>query len=170
VSLLAEIPWARRVWALPFLCALAHSERYAKECGKRHKPLTEWAGQLLLLVRRWCPEREIVAVADGGYASLKLLDRCRKLREPITFITRLRLDAALYEPAPPRRPGQRGRPRLKGERLANLSVVAEDPDAGWEPITRSPAGTAASSASWRCSAGRQSGTAQGCLSCPYVGY
>jgi hypothetical protein len=75
-----------------------------------------------------------VAVADGGYGSLKLLDRCRKLREPITFITRLRLDAALYEPAPPRRPGQIGRPRLKGERLANLSVVAGDPDAGWEPI------------------------------------
>jgi hypothetical protein len=52
VSLLAEVPWARRVWALPFLCAPAHSERYAKECGKRHKPLTEWAGQLLVLVRR----------------------------------------------------------------------------------------------------------------------
>ncbi len=77
-----------------------------------------------------------MAVADGGYASLKLLDRCRKLREPITFITRLRLDAALYEPAPPRRrPGQIGRPRLKGERLANLSVVAEDPNAEWKPIT-----------------------------------
>lgn len=136
VSLLAEIPWARWVWALPFLSALAHSERYAKECGKRHKPLTEWVGQLLLLVRRWCPEREIVAVADGGYASLKLLDRCRRLKKkPITFITRLRLDAALYESAPPRRPGQIGRPRLKGERLANLSVVAEDPDADWEPIT-----------------------------------
>src|SRR5215212_3382736 len=135
VSLLAEIPWARRVWALPFLCALAHSERHAKECGKRHKPLTEWAGQLLLLVRRWCPGREIVAVADGGYASLKLLDRCRKLREPITFITRLRLDAALYEPAPPRRPGQMGRPRLKGERLPNLSVMAEDPATDWTPMT-----------------------------------
>jgi hypothetical protein len=46
VSLLAEIPWAHRVWALPFLSVLAHSERYAKECGKRHKPLTEWAFQL----------------------------------------------------------------------------------------------------------------------------
>jgi DDE superfamily endonuclease len=135
VTLLAEVPWASRVWALPFLSALAYSERYAKECAKRHKPLTEWAGQLLLLVRRWCPEREIVAVADGGYASLKLLDRCRRLKRPITFITRLRLDAALYEPAPPRYPGQIGRPRLKGERLANLSVAAEDPDAGWEPIT-----------------------------------
>jgi hypothetical protein len=135
VTLLAEVPWASRVWALPFLSALAYSERYAKECAKRHKPLTEWAGQLLLLVRRWCPEREIVAVADGGYASLKLLDRCRRLKRPITFITRLRLDAALYEPALPRYPGQIGRPRLKGERLANLSVAAEEPDAGWEPIT-----------------------------------
>jgi hypothetical protein len=81
------------VWALPFLSALAHSERYAKEQGKRHKPLTELAWQLLLVVRRWYPKRQIVAVADGGYASLKLLDRCRRLKKPIAFITRLRLDA-----------------------------------------------------------------------------
>jgi len=95
VVLLAEVRWASRVWALPFLSALAHSERYAKEQGKRHKKLTDWAWQLLLLVRRWYPQREIVAVADRTYASLKLLDRCRRLRNPITFITRLRLDAAL---------------------------------------------------------------------------
>jgi hypothetical protein len=43
----------------------------------------------LLLVRRWYPERQIVAVADGGYASLKLLDRCQHLKRPITFLTRL---------------------------------------------------------------------------------
>jgi hypothetical protein len=134
LTLLAPIPWASRVWALPFLSALAPSERYTKERGKRHKKLTEWAWQLLLQVRRWQPKREIVAVADGGYASLELLDRCRRLSNPITFITRLRLDAALYEPAPPRRPAQRGRPRLKGERLPNLSVVAEDPSTGWKPI------------------------------------
>ena len=134
LTLLAPIPWASRVWALPFLSALAPSERYTKERGKRHKKLTEWAWQLLLQVRRWHPERELVAVADGGYASLELLDRCRRLRKPITFITRLRLDAALYEPAPPRYPGQIGRPRLKGERLPNLSVVAEDRRTDWTPI------------------------------------
>jgi hypothetical protein len=134
VVVLAEVPWASRVWALPFLSALAPSERYAKDQGQRHKSLTEWAFQLLLLVRRWYPEREIVAVADSTYASLKLLERCRKLRNPITFITRLRLDAALYEPAPPRRPGQMGRPRLKSERLPNLSVVAEDPTTVWRPL------------------------------------
>src|SRR5215203_6956951 len=95
LTLLTPIPWASRVWALPFLSALAPSERYTKERGKRHKKLTEWAWQLLLQVRRWHPEREIVAVADGGYSSLELLDRCRRLSKPITFITRLRLDAAL---------------------------------------------------------------------------
>ena len=135
VTLLAEVPWASRVWALPFLSALAPSERYCREQGQRHKKITEWAWQLLVLVRRWQPEREIVAVADGTYASLELLDRCRRLNKPITFITRLRLDAALYEPAPPRRPGQIGRPRLKGERLPNLSIVAEDPSVEWESIT-----------------------------------
>ncbi len=131
--LLVEVPWASRVWALPFLSALAPSERYAAKRGKRHKKITEWAWQLLLVLRRWYPRREIVAVADRAYASLKLLDRCRSLSRPVTFVARLRLDAALYEPAPPRRRGQRGRPRLKGERLPNLSAVAEDPNTGWKP-------------------------------------
>jgi DDE superfamily endonuclease len=133
--LLVEIPWASRVWALPFLSVLAPSERYAARRGKRHKKITEWAWQMLLVVRRWYPKREIVAVADRAYASLKLLDRCRRLRRPIAFITRLRLDAALYEPAPPRRQGQIGRPRIKGERLPNLSEVAQDPSTVWKTIT-----------------------------------
>jgi hypothetical protein len=135
VTLLAEIPWARRVWALPFLSALAPSERYCHEQGIRHKPITELAGQLLMLLRRWQPEREIVAIGDGGYAALKLLDRCRKLSEPITFITRLRLDAALYESAPPRKPHQKGRTPLKGARLPNLSKIAADPTTKWRSIT-----------------------------------
>ena len=74
-------------------------------------------------------------MADRAYALLKLLDRCRRLRRPITFITRLRLDAARYEPVPPRRQGQRGRPRLKDERLPGLSEVAQDPRTVREPAT-----------------------------------
>ena len=118
VMLLVEIPWASRVWALPFLSALAPSERYAAKRGRRHKKITEWAWQLLLVLRRWYPQREIVAVADRAYASLKLLDRCRKLSNPITFITRLALDAALYEPAPPRRPRSDREAAPKGRALA----------------------------------------------------
>src|SRR5215203_7447071 len=51
VMLLVEVPWAWRVWALPFLSALAPSERYAANRGRRHKKITEWAWQLLLLLR-----------------------------------------------------------------------------------------------------------------------
>jgi hypothetical protein len=133
--LLVDIPWTSRVWALPFLSVLAPSQRYAAKRGKRHKKITEWAWQMLLVLRRWYPKREIVAVADRAYASLKLLDCCRRLSKPITFVTRLRLDAALYEPAPPRKPGQIGRPRLKGERLPNLTAVAGDPATVWKPTT-----------------------------------
>jgi hypothetical protein len=136
LMLLVPVPWARRVWALPFLSVLAPSERYSAERGKRHKKITDWARQMLLLARRWWPEREIVAVADSAYASLRLLASCRRLLpKPVTFVTRLRLDAALYDPAPPRRAGQLGRPRLKGERRPNLSVVAEDPSTAWKQAT-----------------------------------
>ena len=136
LMLLVPVPWAGRVWALPFLSVLAPSERYAAQRGKRHKKITDWARQALLLVRRWWPEREIVVVADAAYASLRLLASCRRfLPRPVTFVTRLRLDAALYDPAPPRRAGQLGRPRLKGERLPNLSVVAEDPGTAWAAAT-----------------------------------
>ena len=90
--------------ALPF-CPGSFRAFYRQAGQRSHKKLTEqWARQLLLLERRWYPRQEIVTVADRTYASLKLLDGCRKLSDLITLITRLRLDAALYEPAPPQRP------------------------------------------------------------------
>ena len=136
LMLLVPVPWARRVWALPFLTALAPSERYDRERGRRHKTLTEWAGQLLLVVRRWWPDRPIVAVADSTYAALEFLAGCRRAKPtPITVVTRLRLDAALYEPAPPRRPRQTGRPRLKGRRLPTLAAVASAPTTAWTGVT-----------------------------------
>ncbi len=135
LMLLTPTPWARRVWALPFLTALAPSERYDAQQGRRHKALTDWAWQLLLIVRRWWPERAIVAVADSGYAAIRLLARCIALPQPITVITRLRLDAALYEPAPPRQPHQNGRPRKKAVRLPTLTARATDPATHWQAVT-----------------------------------
>ena len=71
--LLAPVPWAGRVWALPFLTVLAPSERYCRVCGLRHKKLTNWARQLAVQARRWLPGREIVLVGDSGFAALELL-------------------------------------------------------------------------------------------------
>lgn len=58
--LTVRIPWAERVWALPVLTALCPSERYYKDRGRPHKKLTEWARQMLLQVKRWLPEREML--------------------------------------------------------------------------------------------------------------
>jgi DDE superfamily endonuclease len=135
LMLRVPVPWAGRTWALPVLTALAPSERHDAERGRRHKTLTDWARQLLLVVRRWWPERPIVAVADSGYAALEFLAACRSWRTPVAVVTRLRLDAALYEPAPPRRPRQNGRPRLKGARLPTLAAVAADPATAWAETT-----------------------------------
>jgi hypothetical protein len=134
LMLLAEIPWAGRVWALPFLTALAPSERFAEEQGRRHKKLTDWARQMLLQVRRWLPERELVVVTDSNYAVIQLLWELGQLGNPITMITRLRLDAALYQPAPQRHPHQpnpKGRPRLKGQRLPTLAKQLDDTQTTW---------------------------------------
>ena len=112
------------------LRALRRRAEQAAQEAHRVGLAVAFAGQALAATAR-----EIVAVADSTYASLKLLDRCRRLTAPITFITRLRLDAALYEPAPLREPHQLGRPRLKGGRLPNLCAVAEDSATVWRTIT-----------------------------------
>lgn len=129
--LLVPIPWAGRVWALPFLSVLAPSERSAR--GKRqYKPLTTWARQMIRQIHRWEPERRLVVVGDRTYAALELLDAVRPVA---TVIARLRLDARLFAPPPVRRPGQTGRPRLVGERVPNLAVRANDEEAAWIPLT-----------------------------------
>jgi hypothetical protein len=132
LMLLAPIPWAARTWALPVLTALAPSERYCRERGQRHKRLTDWARQMMLQVRRWLPERELVLVTDMGFAALELLAVLS--RRGVICITRLRLDAALYEPAPLRRPGTKGRPRTKGARLPTLSDVLKRPNTRWRRV------------------------------------
>jgi hypothetical protein len=135
MQVLAEIPWAGRVWGLPFLTVLAPSERYNLERGRRHKTLPDWGRQMIRQLRRWLPERALVVVADSTYAVLELLADARRLPRPVTMLTRLRLDAALYDPPPPREPGTTGRPRVKGARLPTLAQRLIDPATTWEPLT-----------------------------------
>src|SRR5919112_1845846 len=133
LMLLVPISWAGRVWALPFLTTLAASERYCRERGRRHKKLTDWGRQLVLQARRWMPGRRLVVVTDSGFSALEFL--AALLRQEITCVTRLRLDAALYRPAPPRRPGTLGRPRTKGERLPTLAEVLANKTTRWQRVT-----------------------------------
>jgi hypothetical protein len=81
---------------------------------------------MLKQVRHWLPKRAIVVVGDSNFAVLELLHAACQLAKPVHLVSRLRLDAALYEPAPPRQPHPMGRLRLMGKRLPNLATVLND--------------------------------------------
>ncbi len=135
MMLLTPIPWAKRVWALPFLTVLAPSERYHHDRGKRHKTLPEHARQMIKQLRRWVPERALVVVVDSTYSVIEVLASCVRLPQPVTVVTRLRLDAALYDPASERTLGTRGAPRKKGARQATLAKRLVAPETRWEQVT-----------------------------------
>ena len=100
--------------------------------GRTHQPLLVRAQQMLRLLARWLPTRSLVVVADHAFSALAFLDA---VRHQVAVITRLRLDAALFEPAPPRRPGTVGRPRCKGARVPTLQARLDDPKTPWQECT-----------------------------------
>ena len=106
LMLLVPVSWAARIWALPFLTVLCPSERYYQARGRSHQPLLKRAQQMLCLLARWVPTRSVVVVADQAFSALAFLDA---VRHQGAVITRLRLDAALFVPAPPST-GRYGRP------------------------------------------------------------
>jgi DDE superfamily endonuclease len=133
LMLLTPIPWAARTWALPFLTCLAPSKRYMQKYRRRHKPVLDWARQMIWQAQRWLPNRELVVVGDSAFSALEWLSAL--MRRNITVVTRLRLDAALYDPAPIRRPGTNGRPRKKGKRRSTLRHILNSRTTSWKHVT-----------------------------------
>jgi DDE superfamily endonuclease len=131
--LLVKISWAEAIWGLPFLTVLCPSERYLAERKGRHQSLTERAWQMIQLVRRWLPNRELIFVGDSSFAVLDLLG-CVSSTPKTSLITRLRMDAELWDPAPERKPGQNGRPRVKGARRPSPHQRLNDPQTRWTKI------------------------------------
>jgi hypothetical protein len=76
-----------------------------------------------------------VVVMDSSFAALDFLARLVELPRPIRAVTRLRLDAARYEPAPARKPGRKGRPRRQGSRWPTLAQRLADQDSAWRSVT-----------------------------------
>lgn len=134
MMLLTQVPWAKRIWALPFLTVLAPSERYHKEHKKRHKTITDWARQMVYQLHRWLPKRALVIVGDGSYAALKFLAAISRL-PGVCAITPVRWDAALYDPAPERTSHTKGPRAKKGKRQPSLAERLVDPKTVWQKIT-----------------------------------
>lgn len=126
-----RISWADKIWALPFLTVLAPSERYHERQGKRHKKISDWARQLAFQLNRWLPGFESIIVGDSTCAVLDLL---AARPEKVNWVTRLRMDAALYDPAPIRPKGKRGRGRIKGRRQPTLLERLKNPKTKWQKV------------------------------------
>lgn len=128
---LTPLPWAGAVKALPVLTLLAPSERSDHKRGRRHKLLTDWARQGVLQLCRWLPGRDIVFVGDSSFAVHQL---AHAIASRATLISRLRLDANLFAPPPPRTAHTFGRPAQKGPPLPKLKTLLTNPATSWQSV------------------------------------
>jgi hypothetical protein len=89
---------------------------------------------MLAKVRRWQPEREITLVGDGSYAAVVLVQRCQRLKKPVQLVSRLRLDARLFDFPGPQPASKRGPKPKKGARLTQLAERLTDPETHWREL------------------------------------
>ena len=133
LCLLVTVPWSRRRWALPFLAVPVLSEKTCQKRNKPHRSGVWWTAFVLEKLRAWYPQTEMVLVADGGFAAIELVAACQRLE--IKLVSRLRLDAQLFDFAGPQPASKRGPKPKKGERLPNLKERLLDPATVWQKTT-----------------------------------
>jgi hypothetical protein len=127
VAILVRLPFVpHRHLALPVLARLWHP----RDTATGHTQLV-LAHQMIRLVAARYPDRRLDVVADAAYAGHSPLG----LPGRVTLTSRLRRDAALHALPAARQPGQRGRPRRKGQRLPTLERLADLPATTFKQVT-----------------------------------
>jgi hypothetical protein len=121
-----------RFFALPFMTVLEPSKKCDQLANKRHKTTLEWTIQILIQVTRWLKNTSIILVGDGGFACGKLAWRCLKLK--ICLISRLKMNARLYDIPSAGTFKRRGRRKTKGTKLHSFREMVDMPDLGWKEI------------------------------------
>lgn len=134
MMLLVKVPWSSRVWALPFLTVLAPSQETNTANGKRHKSSIVWVRQMTGQVRRWLPGREMVVVVDGGLVAHQSASRCASYREPVAYISRLQMNARLFDPPTPKPAGKRGPQSSVGPRQPKPKDWLDNPHSPWQSV------------------------------------
>lgn len=129
LAALVPVPWSKRHWALPFMTVPAPSKKVCTKLGKHHRTPVELASFMIHLLRSWHPRQDIILLADGGYAAVNLVHDCQRLG--VTLISRLRLDASLYQFPRSRPIGTRGPKPKKGMREPSPQEQLSDPATAW---------------------------------------
>lgn len=117
ITLRVHAPWGGEPLGLPV------NVRLFRKGGPTHTRLVQ---EMIAELAGWLPERSFILCGDGAYATLAGSGLPRT-----QVVSRMRRDAALFEPAPPRT-GRRGRPAKKGARLPTPAALATAaPDKDW---------------------------------------
>ncbi len=133
MALSVKLPFMSRALALPFLSALEPSKKCDEAKKRRHKTSLKWASQMVLQVRRWVGKaRSLILVGDGGYAAGQLALNC--ICSGVTLVSRLKMNAALFDFPAKKRPGQRGRTAQKGVKLKNFKQMLSLKGLPWKEM------------------------------------
>lgn len=133
MALSIKLPFMSRAFALPFLSVLQPSKKCDEARKRRHKTSLRWTSQMILQVRRWVGKAlPLILVGDGGYAAGQLALDC--ICFGVTLVSRLKMNAALFDFPAKKQPGQRGRPAKKGVRLKNFKQMLSLDGLPWKEM------------------------------------
>lgn len=121
MSLSVRFSFAKRAFALPFFSVLEPSSYCCEKQKKRHKTTLDWACQMIKQVVRGAPKIPFILVGDGAFATGELAWTC--IRYKVALVTRLKMNASLYDFPPEVVPGKKGRRPKKGSRLMNFTQM-----------------------------------------------
>ena len=109
------------------LCLPIHCKLHLP--GKGQLSEAALAREMVIDVRSWFPDRQLVLVGDGVYANERMFSQWSDLDEHVKYVGMMRCDAALYDPVPPKQPkGKRGPKPKKGWRLPSPKEAAKKAD------------------------------------------
>lgn len=134
LSVVLRLPFtflAEKAVAIPVLAWLYRSQADCDRLGVAFRTKTAMMREMIAVVASWAPHREFDFTGDSAYGCEMVV---KNLPRNVHCVCRLRMDAALYDPPPPRKKGDRGRPRKKGERLPTPKMIAEDPKIPWKEV------------------------------------
>lgn len=133
MALSVKLPWMATTLALPFFSVLEFSAKYDAQRKKRHKTTLLWTRQMLCQVLKWVgKERHMILVGDGGFAAAQLAWDC--IRHGVSLVSRLKMNARLFDFPPKRIPGKKGRIALKGSRLINFKQMLALENLPWKEV------------------------------------
>jgi len=129
MTLSVRLSFIPRALALPFLSVL----EYSKKCDEQHKTTLDWACQMVRQIRKWLgKQKPFILVGDGGFAVGQLTLDC--IRYGVTLVSRLKMNAALFDFPQEKAPNKRGRPPSKGARLMNFKQMLSLKDLPWKEV------------------------------------